>query len=75
MQGKNKKYSNVSNSVVDIIIDLLGFAGTPGTVASLQLKYAKKGIPFVAKQFAQLNKEIENYFFDMCMRFSLLGGK
>lgn len=63
------------DSASDIIIDLFGFAGTPGTVASLQLKYAKKGIPFVAKQLARLNIELENYFVDMCIRFSLLGVK
>lgn len=82
IDGKNipfelmgKKYSKLLDSASDVIIDLLGFAGTPGAVASLQLKYTKQGVIFAAEQLAQLNKKIENYFFDMCMRFPLLGGK
>lgn len=71
--GYNKY--EILDSVADVIIDCFGFAGAPGTIASLQLKYAKKGIPFVAEQLARLNLELENYFLDMHIRFSMLGVK
>lgn len=65
---KNKEYSNVSNSVVDVIIDLFGIVDS---VASIELKYTKQGVIFAAEQLAQLNKKIEKYFFNMCLKYFL----
>ena len=66
---KNGNKLGAISSGADVIIDMVGFAGPPGTLASIGLKYTKQGVIFSAKQAALANEYLEASFLNMISNY------
>ena len=66
---KNGNKLGAMSSGADVIIDVIGFAGPSGTLASIGLKYTKQGIVFSAKQATLANEYLETSLLNMISNY------